>query len=233
MNQPGNAEFAGRRVLVTGGTRGMGRAVADLLAGAGAGVLTTARSMPADGAPGGLFVPADVSTPEGTATIAGYTLDRLGGVDVVVHAAGASLSRSGGVLALDDDAWQRNLDINLLAAVRLDRALLPALLAQRSGVIIHVSSAQWRRPDGTAPAYAAAKAALTNYSKGLAREMAPHGIRVLTVTRVSSRPVRRRLGSSGWPPRTARTRPRPGDSWWTGSAAYPWDGRDAQPKSLN
>ncbi len=66
--------------------------------------------------------------------------------------------------------------------VRLDRALLPAMLAQRSGVIIHVSSAQWRRPDGTAPAYAAAKAALTNYSKGLAREMAPHGIRVLTVT---------------------------------------------------
>ena len=119
----------------------------------------------ADGAPGGLFVPADVSTPEGTATIAGYTLDRLGGVDVVVHTAGASLSRSGGVLALDDDAWQRNLDVNLLAAVRLDRALLPALLAQRSGVIIHVSSAQWRRPDGTAPAYGAAKAALTNYSK--------------------------------------------------------------------
>ena len=177
MNQPGNTsrekEFAGRRVLVTGGTRGMGRAVADLLAGAGASVVTTARSMPADGAPGGLFVPADVSTPEGTATIAGYTLDRLGGVDVVVHTAGASLSRSGGVLALDDDAWQRNLDVNLLAAVRLDRALLPSLLAQRSGVIIHVSSAQWRRPDGTAPAYAAAKAALTNYSKGLAREMAP------------------------------------------------------------
>ena len=186
MNQPGNTsrekEFAGRRVLVTGGTRGMGRAVADLFAGAGASVVTTARSMPADGAPGGLFVPADVSTPEGTATIAGYTLDRLGGVDVVVHTAGASLSRSGGVLALDDDAWQRNLDVNLLAAVRLDRALLPSLLAQRSGVIIHVSSAQWRRPDGTAPAYAAAKAALTNYSKGLAREMAPHGIRVLTVT---------------------------------------------------
>jgi NAD(P)-dependent dehydrogenase (short-subunit alcohol dehydrogenase family) len=71
---------------------------------------------------------------------------------------------------------------HLLSAVRLDRALLPALIAQRSGVIIHVSSAQWRRPDGTAPAYAAAKAALTNYSKGLAREMAPHGIRVVTVT---------------------------------------------------
>jgi len=159
MSQPGQAshdkEFAGRRVLVTGGTRGMGRASADLLIGAGASVVTTARSVPGDGGPAGLFVPADVSTPEGTAAIASFTLDRLGGVDVVVHTAGASLSRSGGVLALDDDAWQRNLDVNLLAAVRLDRALLPALLAQRSGVIIHVSSAQWRRPDGTAPAYAA------------------------------------------------------------------------------
>ena len=185
MNLPGNAsddkELAGRRVLVTGATRGMGRAIAGQLAGAGASVVATARSNPAD-TPARLFVPADVSTPEGAATIAGYTLDQLGGIDIVVHAAGASLSRSGGALALDDDTWQRNLDINLLCAVRLDRALLPAMLTQRSGVIIHVSSAQWRRPDGTAPAYAAAKAALTNYSKGLAREMAPHGIRVLTVT---------------------------------------------------
>jgi NAD(P)-dependent dehydrogenase (short-subunit alcohol dehydrogenase family) len=89
MNPLGNGsnekEFAGRRVLVTGGTRGMGRAIADLLTRAGASVVTTARSMPADGVPAGLLVPADVSTPEGTATIAGYTLDRLGGVDVVVH----------------------------------------------------------------------------------------------------------------------------------------------------
>jgi len=169
MNLPGNAsdekELAGRRVLVTGATRGMGRAIAGRLAGAGASVVATARSNPAD-APGRLFVPADVSTPEGAATIAAYTLDQLGGVDIVVHAAGASLSRSGGALALDDATWQRNLDINLLSAVRLDRALLPPMLAQRSAVIIHVSSAQWRRPDGTAPGYAAAKAALTNYSKG-------------------------------------------------------------------
>lgn len=186
MNLPGNAsddkELAGRRVLVTGAARGMGRAIAGRLAGAGASVVATARSNPAD-APGRLFVPADVSTPAGAATIAACTLDQPGGVGIAVHAAGASLSRSGGALALDDDTWQRNLDINLLCAVRLDRALLPAMLAQRSGVIIHVSSAQWRRPDGTGPAYAAARAALTNYSKGLAREMAPHGIRVLTATR--------------------------------------------------
>ena len=133
MNLPGNAsdekELAGRRVLVTGATRGMGRAIACRSPAPAPSVVATARSNPAD-APGGLFVPADVSTPEGAATIAAYTLEQLGGVDIVVHAARASLSRSGGALALDDDTWQRNLDINLLSAVRLDRALLPAMLAR-------------------------------------------------------------------------------------------------------
>ena len=79
--------------------------------------------------------------------------------------------------------WQRALDLNLFAAVRLDRALLPSMLEQRSGVIVHITSIQSRMPlpDATI-AYAAAKAALANYSKGLSKEVSPKGIRVVRVS---------------------------------------------------
>jgi len=83
---------------------------------------------------------------------------------------------------LSDEDWQHAFDTNLFAAVRLDRAFLPAMLKQGSGVIIHISSIQRTLPlfDATL-AYAAAKSALTNYSKGLSNEVAPKGIRVNTV----------------------------------------------------
>jgi NAD(P)-dependent dehydrogenase (short-subunit alcohol dehydrogenase family) len=84
---------------------------------------------------------------------------------------------------LDEAEWQRALDLNLLSAVRLDRALIPLMLKQGSGVIIHVTSIQRQMPlpDATI-AYAAAKAALSNYSKGLSKELGPKGIRVLRVS---------------------------------------------------
>jgi NAD(P)-dependent dehydrogenase (short-subunit alcohol dehydrogenase family) len=84
---------------------------------------------------------------------------------------------------LDDREWQRALDLNLLPAVRLDRALLPAMLERGSGVIIHVTSIQRQMPlpDATI-AYAAAKAALANYSKALSKEVSPKGIRVVSVS---------------------------------------------------
>jgi len=86
-------------------------------------------------------------------------------------------------LALSDHDWQQAFDTNLFSAVRLDRALLPSMLKQGSGVIIHVSSIQRRLPlyDSTL-AYAAAKAALTNYSKALSNEVSPKGVRVVTVS---------------------------------------------------
>jgi NAD(P)-dependent dehydrogenase (short-subunit alcohol dehydrogenase family) len=176
-------DLAGRRVLVTGGTRGIGAAVVARLAAAGAAVVTTARSTPDEDQPDGvLFVQADATTPDGGATIVGFALDRLGGVDVVVHNVGASFAKPGGAAALDDDDWRLAFDTNVIAAARLDRALLPGMIERRAGSIVHVSSVQWRRPNGTSPAYAAAKAALTNYSKGLAAEVAPHGVRVNVVT---------------------------------------------------
>jgi len=106
----------------------------------------------------------------------------LGGLDIVVHCVGASFSRPGGALGLTDEDWMRTLSTNLLSAVRLDRAVLPGKIGQGSGAIVHISSLQWKRLHESSPAYSPAKAALRSYSKGLATEFGPAGIRVNTVT---------------------------------------------------
>jgi NAD(P)-dependent dehydrogenase (short-subunit alcohol dehydrogenase family) len=176
-------ELNGRRALVTGGTQGIGEAVVQRLREGGVRVLATARSTPLDLPNPELFVAADVATPDGCASVAAATRDRLGGVDILVHVVGGSSAPPGGFAALSDDQWHRALDQNLFPAVRLDRALLPAMIEQGSGVIIHVSSIQGRLPlPASTIAYAAAKAALSNYSKGLSKEVSPKGIRVVRVS---------------------------------------------------
>jgi NAD(P)-dependent dehydrogenase (short-subunit alcohol dehydrogenase family) len=174
-------EFAGRRVVVTGGTRGIGAAIVRRFAEGGATVLTVGRSRSTDECPA-LVIHADISTRQGVETLTAAVIDQLGGVDVLVHNAGGSSAPGGGVLALSDADWQDAFSLNLFAAVRLDRALLPTMLQQERGVIIHVSSIQRAMPlhDSTL-AYAAAKAALTNYSKGLSKEISGKGIRVVSV----------------------------------------------------
>ncbi|WNG43885.1 SDR family oxidoreductase [Archangium minus] len=175
-------EFKGKRVLVTGGTKGMGEAIVKRLSRAGATVITTARSIPADWQTPELLIQADLSTPQGTDTVIKEVLERFGGVDILVNNVGGSSAPGGGFLALGDHDWQQALNSNLLAAVRLDRGLLPRMLEQGAGVVIHISSIQRRLPLFEATlAYAAAKAALTTYSKGLSKEVGPKGVRVNTV----------------------------------------------------
>jgi len=147
----------------------------------GARVITTARSLPPGRTPD-RFVQADVSTRAGVDQVVKAVMDRFGGLDILIHNVGGSAVPGGGALALSDDDWQQAFDTNLFAAVRLDRACLPSMVQQGSGVIIHISSIQRTLPlyDATL-AYAAAKAALTNYSKGLSKEVGPKGIRVNTV----------------------------------------------------
>jgi|GEM_PF-1470220 len=139
-------ELRGRRVLVTGGTKGVGAAVVEILHQAGALVVTTARSVPATSAPGVSYIAADLTTGEGCARVAKGVLDLLGGIDIVVNVVGGSSTPAGGFAVIDDDAWEREINLNLMPAVRLDRALLPTMIAQGSGVIIHVTSIQHQLP---------------------------------------------------------------------------------------
>ena len=174
-------ELEGRRALVTGGTQGVGAAVVAQLTQAGATVLTTARHRPAE-LPDVQFVAADVSTAEGCAAVAAAVQAQLGGVDIIVHVVGGSSAPAGGFAMLVDEEWQKALDQNLLPAVRLDRALLPGMLAQGAGVVIHITSIQSQLPLPEATtAYAAAKAALSTYSKSLSKEVSPQGVRVVRV----------------------------------------------------
>src|SRR3569833_589084 len=179
---PISDSLAGRRALVTGGSKGTGAAIVARLADAGATVMATARTMPAGFPDLELFVAADVSTATGARTVIDQVGERFGTLDILVNTVGGSHASPGGFAALSDEQWQDELDLNLLSAVRLDRALLPGMLAAGSGAIVHVSSIQRRMPRFEATlGYAAAKAALTAYSKGLANEVGPRGVRVNTV----------------------------------------------------
>lgn len=172
----------GKRALVTSGTRGAGAATVALFEQLGATVLTTARHKP-DALPDGQFIAADLTRPEGCAVVAEAVMARLGGVDVIVHMLGGSSSPAGGFQALSEAHWRDELDLNLMPAVRLDRALVPDMAARGSGVVIHVTSIQRALPLPEATtAYAAAKAALSTYSKSLSKEVSPRGVRVVRVS---------------------------------------------------
>ena len=161
------SEFLDQRILVTGGTKGAGKAIADRFLRGGGTVIVTARSEPAE-MTGRHFIQADVSTAEGATTVIRELLERFKGVDVIVHNVGGSSAPSGGFRTVTDELWQQAMSENLYPAVRLDRGLLPSMIERASGVIVHVASIQRTLPlyDSTL-AYAAAKAALVNYSKGL------------------------------------------------------------------
>ena len=176
-------QLAGQRALVTGGTKGVGAAVVRGLHEADVQVIAAARSVPERPTKGVRYVAADLSAPEGAAELGQAVLGQWGGIDILVNVLGGSSAPGGGFAALDDAQWAKELNQNLMPAVRLDRALLPVMLTQGSGVIVHVSSIQRMLPlPESTIAYAAAKAALSTYSKALSKEVTPKGIRVLRVS---------------------------------------------------
>lgn len=178
-----NEELSGKIALVTGGTKGTGRAIAERLLQAGATVIITARNAPENENSKLHFIASDLSKAAGTEKVISEVLSAYGRLDILVNNLGSSTTPAGGFAALSDEDWETTLQANLLAPVRLDRGFLPQMIEQNSGVIIHIASIQGKLPlyDSTLP-YAAAKAALRNYSKSLSNEVAPKGIRVLTVS---------------------------------------------------
>src|ERR1700737_2095148 len=176
-------EFKSKRVLVTGGTKGIGEAIARRFILSGASVATTARSKAANGQDSALFIKTDIGTARGVQNVVDSSLREWGGLDILVNNVGGTETKAGGFEVLSDEDWQRILEVNLLAAVRLDRAFLPGMIERKSGVVIHISSIQHRLPfSNSTLAYAAAKGALATYSKGLAKGVAPKGVRVTMIS---------------------------------------------------
>lgn len=204
MDSPFDNELAGKIALVTGGSKGAGKAIADRLLRAGATVISTARNKPEDETHGTHFIAADLSKPAGPQHVIDEILSTFGHLDILVNNMGGSETPGGGFATLSDEDWEASFQTNLLAPVRLDRGLLPGMIKRGAGVIVHIASIQAKLPlyDATLP-YAAAKAALVNYSKSLSNEVAPKGVRVLTVspgwimTTASSRMMERIAERSG------------------------------------
>ncbi len=174
-------ELEGLRVLVAGGSRGIGLAIAQALAGAGARLSLCARGeeglrraaedisqhgdMPH-------WQACDLADPLQIGTWVEAAAEALGGIDVVVNNA------SGYGNGVDDASWQAGFDVDLMAAVRCNRAALPHLRRSAGGVILNVSSINALRPTPRAAAYSTAKAALNYYTVNLATELARERIRV-------------------------------------------------------
>ena len=171
-------ELVGRRALVTGGTRGIGATIAQRLLDAGAKVVVAARTPNNDAPVAATFVAGDVSTSEGVEAIATRALAALGGLDILVNNAGGAHAFLGGSWTITDQAWHDSVALNLFAAIRLTNAVLPALRASKAAAIVNISSAAAAMPFGPFAHYGAAKAALEYYSRTLAMELAPSGIRV-------------------------------------------------------
>ncbi|WP_298735508.1 SDR family oxidoreductase [uncultured Chitinophaga sp.] len=182
-NQTTNGALHGKIALVTGGTKGIGKAIVKKLQQAGATVIVTARNQPEEQDAAYTFIAADLSQAEEVNKVTGIINGQFGHIDILINNMGANTYPGGGFSTLTDEHWINALQVNLLSSVRLDRALLPNMLQRKNGVIIHISTTSSQFPIWESTmAYSAAKAALNTYSKALATEVADKGIRVVTVS---------------------------------------------------
>jgi NAD(P)-dependent dehydrogenase (short-subunit alcohol dehydrogenase family) len=172
-----NGALDGRRALVTGSTRGIGRAVAAALADAGAVVAVNSRDAEAvrivagELGPGAVGIAADLATYEGCNRLLQRALGALGGLDILVNNAGMAMPAESVDLAPED--WRRTLDLDLSAVFFCSQAAARHMLAQGSGVIVNVASLQAFASVNRRVAYATAKAGVVGMTRSLAAEWAP------------------------------------------------------------
>lgn len=181
--------LADRVALVTGASRGVGRAIALGLAAAGARVAITARSQEALDdviseleAAGATALPlvADVTDLAAVERMAAETERELGPVDVLVNNAGVC-EAIGPTWEVDPTLWWHDVEVNLRGPFLCSRAVLPQMLSRRSGTIVNVSSYNAGRPDPYLAGYSAAKAALVHFTGSLAAETETSGISVFAI----------------------------------------------------
>jgi len=174
----------GRTAIVTGAGRGIGLACVKALLAAGADVVAGARTRSDELArltesAAVRAVEVDLARPEGPATLAAAA---DGPVHIIVNNVGSAPARPDGFLGITDEQWTDTLTLNLLAAVRTTRAVLPGMLERGSGAIVNIGSVNAELPDPLVLDYSAAKAALHAFAKGLSKEVGPRGVRVNTIS---------------------------------------------------
>jgi NAD(P)-dependent dehydrogenase (short-subunit alcohol dehydrogenase family) len=176
----------GKLAVVTGASAGIGLAVTRALTNEGVHVVAGARKSSTEldllVSTGVVqLVPVDLSTPSGPVDLAATALAH-GRIDILINNVGAARPRLGGFLSITDEDWDSSIALNLMAAVRMTRAVLPAMLAAKQGNIVTTSSVNAFLPDPLVLDYSAAKAALSSFSKSLSKEVAKHNIRVNSVS---------------------------------------------------
>ncbi len=179
-SSPEFASLTGRLALVTGASRGIGRAVARELARAGASVVVGYRSGQAEAEAlaaeiGGRAVQADVSSPDDARRL----VEETGDVDVLVNNAG--LTRDGLLARMSDDDWHTVIETNLSSVFYTCRAVTRPMMKKRSGVIVNISSIVGVHGNWGQTNYAASKAGIIGFTKSLARELGSRGIRANVV----------------------------------------------------
>ena len=218
--------FDGKVVLVTGGSRGIGRAVVEQFAARGATMVVQFRvnrqaadaTLAALPAGGHLALPADVADPDQVRALVGRVVDELGRVDVLVNNAGIYEQHPIlGTSYLDwQRVWRRTIETNLLGPANLMHAVAPHMVAAGGGRIVNISSRGAFRGEPEHPAYGASKAGLNSLGQSMARALGPHGIYVTTVapgfveTDMAAPFLKGAAGppSRGRPPRARRPSPR-------------------------
>ena len=166
-------ELAGKVAVVTGASKGIGMAVARELAAEGA----------LEGLDGIAPFAVDLTDPEGPARLIGHAGEQHGRLDVLVNNVGGVQLRLDGFLAVSDADFQASLELNFFSALRATRAAVAAMMPRGEGTIVNVTSVNaFFQPDGGVIDYGAAKAALLNVAKALSQELAPHGIRIASVS---------------------------------------------------